>query len=70
MKRGTERKHWLLRVGAVFLVWVVLVLGYYGLTFSVYLPKPPDVANKAGTLTRIGEPAPDFSLKTRWSGSN
>ena len=63
-KRGAERKRWLLRAGAAFLVWVVLVLGYYVLTFSVYLPKPPDVANKPGTLTRIGQPAPDFSLKT------
>jgi peroxiredoxin len=63
-KRGAERKRWLLRVGAVFLGWLVLVLGYYALTFSVYLPTPPDVGNKPGTLTRIGQPAPDFSLKT------
>jgi len=63
-KRGAERKRWLLRVGAVFLVWIALVGGYYWATFSVYLPKPSDVANKPGTLTRIGEPAPDFSLQT------
>ena len=63
-KRGAERKRWLLRVGAVFLVWIALVGGYYWATFSVYLPKPSDVANKPGTLTRIGQPAPDFSLQT------
>ena len=63
-RRGAERKRWLLRVGAVFLVWIGLVAGYYALTFSVYLPKPSDAANKPGTLTRIGQPAPDFSLKT------
>ena len=63
-RRGAERKRWLLRVWAVFLVWIGLVAGYYALTFSVYRPKPSDVANKPGTLTRIGQPAPDFSLKT------
>jgi peroxiredoxin len=63
-KRGAERKRWLLRVGAVFLVWIALVGGYYWATFSVYLPKPSDVANNPGTLTRIGQPAPDFSLRT------
>ncbi len=63
-RRGAERKRWLLRVGAVFLVWIGLVAGYYALTFSVYRPKPSDVANEPGTLTRIGQPAPDFSLQT------
>ena len=53
-----------LLISGIIGVTIGLVAGYYALTFSVYLPKPSDAANKPGTLTRIGQPAPDFSLQT------
>jgi peroxiredoxin len=64
-KRGSERRRWFL-IGAVgFLIWIGLVAGYYGILFGVYLPAArPNPANKPGTLTRLGQAAPDFSLKT------
>jgi hypothetical protein len=47
------------------LLWVGIVAGYYAVLFRVYLPATwPDPAYKPGTLTRLGDPAPDFSLKT------
>lgn len=47
------------------LLWVGIVAGYYTVLFRVYLPAArPDPAYKPGTLTRLGNPAPDFSLKT------
>jgi peroxiredoxin len=64
-RRGPARKRWLLGVGVAFLVWIGLVAGYYTVLVRVYLPAArPDVANKPGTLTRLGQAAPDFSLKT------
>ena len=64
-KRGPTRKHCLLRVGVAFLVWMALAAGYDAVLFRVYLPAArPDVANKPGTLTQVGQTAPDFSLKT------
>jgi len=64
-RRGPARKRWLRRVGVAFLVWVGLAAAYYAVLFRVYLPAAsPDPANKPGTLTRLGQAAPDFSLKT------
>ena len=55
----------MLRVGLALLVWVGLVAGYYTALFRIYRAAPiADAANKPGTLTRVGETVPDFSLKT------
>lgn len=64
-KRGPERRRWLLRGGAALLLWIGLVFGHYASLFNFYLPAAhPDPANKPGTLTQIGEIAPEFSLST------
>jgi len=64
-KHGPQRRQWLLRGGAALLLWVGIVAGYYTVLFRVYLPAAgPDPAYKPGTLTHLGSPAPDFSLKT------
>lgn len=62
--RGEQRRRRLRRALYAFGVWLLGAGSYYALIFWVYLPGRPNLAQRPGTLTQIGQQAPEFSLVT------